>query len=142
MIPVTKYEKRSQRVYLPGDGDWINVWNGVRFFDGQWVECGAPPEQILVNNFVVRQRGWECTGERQKLFSVVPRGCKDLCPVEIFPHRDEAGSGTGSPWPIILVMYGSNRYQKNWKYQGALQKNCPRISEPAAANPAESGGRK
>ena len=46
VVPVTEYEKRSIRLYLPKGAEWVNAWNGESFHGGQWIECEAPLEQI------------------------------------------------------------------------------------------------
>ena len=46
VAPVTEYEKREWKVYLPAGESWINVWTKEEFSGGQWITCDAPLHQM------------------------------------------------------------------------------------------------
>jgi alpha-D-xyloside xylohydrolase len=48
VAPVTEYEARSRKVYLPAGTDWTDAWTGAKLPGGQTVEADAPIEHIPV----------------------------------------------------------------------------------------------
>jgi alpha-D-xyloside xylohydrolase len=44
--PVTTPQAKTRKVYLPGDGQWINFWTGKREKGGQEIEADAPLDTI------------------------------------------------------------------------------------------------
>ena len=48
VAPVTKYEARSRKVYLPAGTEWIDAWTGKKLAGGQTIEADAPIEHIPV----------------------------------------------------------------------------------------------
>jgi alpha-D-xyloside xylohydrolase len=48
VAPVTKYEVRNRKVYLPAGTVWTDAWTGKSFPGGQPVEADAPIEHIPV----------------------------------------------------------------------------------------------
>lgn len=48
VAPVTQMGQRSRLVYLPAGNNWKNVWSGVSYKGGQWLEVDAPLEQIPI----------------------------------------------------------------------------------------------
>jgi len=48
VAPVTKYEARSRKVYLPAGTEWTDAWTGKKLAGGQTIEAAAPIERIPV----------------------------------------------------------------------------------------------
>lgn len=48
VAPVTKYQARSRRVYLPAGTEWTDAWTGKKLSGGQTVEADAPIKHIPV----------------------------------------------------------------------------------------------
>src|SRR5262249_50392081 len=48
VAPVTQYQARARRVYLPTGSDWLGAWDGVRSAGGQTIQADAPLEHIPV----------------------------------------------------------------------------------------------
>ena len=48
VAPVTKYEVRSRKVYLPAGTEWTDVWTGKVIPGGQTVDADAPIENIPI----------------------------------------------------------------------------------------------
>jgi len=46
--PVTKFEVRSRKVYLPAGTEWTDAWTGKVIPGGQTVDADAPIERIPV----------------------------------------------------------------------------------------------
>jgi alpha-D-xyloside xylohydrolase len=48
VAPVLCEGARQRKVYLPGDMEWVDAWNGEKHFGGQWLDINAPLETLPV----------------------------------------------------------------------------------------------
>jgi hypothetical protein len=48
VAPVTKYQARSRKVYLPAGTEWTDAWTGKKLQGGQVIQADAPIERIPV----------------------------------------------------------------------------------------------
>ncbi|MNL59011.1 alpha-glucosidase [compost metagenome] len=48
VAPVWKAGETQRTLYLPGDGEWMHLWSGARYFGGHEITVEAPIGQPAV----------------------------------------------------------------------------------------------